>query len=114
MYIQPYEPQEVPFTPSTRPAYGAGTSCTAPDASFGDDGVATMLPWTEGDAAGALNDGPFGSLGLAGMLSNLTGMMSQLAQMMQSLLGRIGGDAGDASHCGSGGCTQGRVPMRED
>lgn len=103
MYIQPYEPQEMFGTPAL-PGYGASgaSGACAPHGPPNDDAI-TTLPWTQempelGDAAGALNDAPFGSLGIGSMLSNLTGMMQQLVSMMQSLLGKMEG---------GGGCTQG-------
>jgi len=120
MYIQPYEPQEMTFGPSTLSGYGAAPSCAPSEAPFAGDGVAAE-PWTQempgiGDAASALNDAPFGSLGIGNMLASLTGMMQQLTQMMQSLLGRMGGPVGNQAQCGGGACTQAsqaaqRVPL---
>jgi len=114
MYIQPYEPQEMTFGSQSLSGFAA-PACT-PETSSAADGIAS--PWSEelpgiDDAAGALNDTPFGSLGIGNMLASLTGMMQQLAQMMQSLLGRMGGETG-GTQCGNGGCTQGPVvPRRE-
>lgn len=101
MYIQPYEPA---FT-------GAAPACTPETPAQSGDPI-TTLPWTDqlpelGDAAGALNDAPLGSLGIGSMLTNLTGMMQQLVQMMQSLLGRMNGETGNPRSCNDGGCTQG-------
>lgn len=109
MYIQPYEPQEMNFGAPALTGYGTPPAC--PPATSGDDAI-TTLPWTQGlpelgDAAGALNDAPFGSLGIGAMLSSLTGMMQQLVQMMQSLVGRMGGEASNPGSGNAGGCTQG-------
>lgn len=116
MYIQPYEPQEMSFASPSISGFGA-TPCSPEETPLATDGIAS--PWTDeipglNDAAGALNDAPFGGLGMGSMLANLTGMMQQLTQMMQALLGRMGGQ-NTGSQCGNGGCAQGSpVPRREE
>ncbi len=92
MYVQPYEPQDTTFGASGLGGYGASQIGAPGEVPMPGDGVSSMLPWSEtmpgfSDGASALNDGPFGALGLGSMLTNLTGMMQQLVQMMQSLLG---------------------------
>ena len=104
MYIQPYEPQEMPFGPAPLSGYGTqAQGCMPSEFPYALDGI--------DDASGALNDAPFGALGMGNMLSSLAGMMQQLASMLQSLLGRMSGESGTTSHCGNG-CTQGPPQMR--
>ncbi|HUY40587.1 MAG TPA: hypothetical protein VMV82_03365 [Candidatus Dormibacteraeota bacterium] len=114
MYIQPYEPQEMPLGSSPLTGYAPQT-CAPEQAPFQGDGVSSMMPWSSsmpgvGDAVSALNDAPLG-MGLGGVLSNLTGMMQQLVQMMQSLLGRMGSEFGGSGmeRGRYGGCTQGPI-----
>lgn len=106
MYIQPYEPQEFGFPSSTLNENG---SPETPAARLPAGDTIAPANWMEPmagieDASGALEDAPFGQIGVGSMLQNLTGMMQQILQMMQSLIGR----AGEAD---AGGCTQGTLPQ---
>lgn len=121
MYIQPYEPPQELGLGSSPTGYTAPGQTFAPlEVPYGGaDSVGRSLPWTESmpgltDGSGALQDGPFGSLGLGGMLESLAAMMQQLAQMMQSLIARMGngnplggGAFGHTGEFGHTGCTQG-------
>lgn len=112
MYIQPYETQDTLYGPAASQEFGALAACAPARASIAGDGVSSTMPWTQeipelGDAAGALEDAPFGALGLGPMLSNLTGMMQQLVQMMQTLVARMGGEQPGTTQ---GGCTRQIAP----
>jgi hypothetical protein len=90
MYIQPYEPQQTAFAPPSLSDTNNAQFCSASAMPLGTDGIAGALPWNQNcstNTEGALNDAPFGSLGMGGILTSLTGMMQQLLQMMQSLFG---------------------------
>jgi hypothetical protein len=122
MYIQPYEPQEYGFGTTSFDGYSIPEGPISPGITA--DSIAPAMSWTNQipgmtDAAGSLEDAPFGQFGLGPMLQNLTGMMQQILQMMQSLVGRLSsnGEGGLFGHVpphrlpnGSCGCTQSMQP----